>query len=72
MLSCVQLFAALWTIACQAPLSLEFSKQEYWSDLPLPTPGDLPDPGIKPVSLASLALVDRFFTQGHLGSPVEP
>ena len=62
MLSRVQLFAALWTVACQAPLFLEFSKQEYWSELPLPTPGNLPDPGIKPISLASLALVDRFFT----------
>ena len=41
-----------WTIACQAPLSMEFSRQEYWSGLPFPTPGDLPDPGIKPRSLA--------------------
>ena len=62
MLSCVQLFAALWTVACQAPLSLEFSKQEYWSELPLPTPGDLPDPGIKPPSLVSPALAGGFFT----------
>ena len=37
-----------WTIACQAPLSMEFSRQEYWSGLPFPSPGDLPDPGIKP------------------------
>ena len=37
-----------WTIACQAPLSMEFSKQEYWSGLPFSSPGDLPDPGIKP------------------------
>ena len=43
-LSCVQLFAALWTIDCQALLSMEFSRQEYWSGLPVPTPGDLPDP----------------------------
>ena len=49
-LSCIQLFATPWTIACQAPLSLEFSKQEYWSGLPFPSPGDLPDPGIKPGS----------------------
>ena len=37
-----------WTIACLAPLSMEFSRQEYWSGLPFPSPGDLPDPGIKP------------------------
>ena len=51
-----------WNIARQAPLSVEFSRQEYWSSLPFPTPGDLPDPGIEPQSLASLALADRFFT----------
>ena len=39
-----------WTVACQAPLSMEFSRQEYWSGLPLPSPGDLPDPGIEPWS----------------------
>ena len=62
MLSRVQLFAALWTVACQAPLFLEFSKQEYWSELPLPTPGNLPDPGIKPESLMCPALAGEFFT----------
>ena len=41
-----------WTVACQAPLSTEFSRQEYWSGLPFPSPGDLPDPGIKPGSPA--------------------
>jgi len=41
-----------WTGACQAPLSVEFSRQEYWSGLPFPSPGDLPDPGIKSGSLA--------------------
>ena len=46
------LFATPWTIACQAPLSMGFSSQEYWSGLPCPPPGDLPDPGIKPVSPA--------------------
>ena len=45
-------FAIPWTIACQAPLSMEFSRQEYWSGLPFSPPGDLPDPGIKPRSLA--------------------
>ena len=51
---------ASWTVAHQAPLSMEFSRQEYWSRLPFPTPGDLPDPGIEPESLASPA--GRFFT----------
>ena len=46
------LFATPWTIACQAPLSMEFSRQEYWSGLPFPTPGDLPNPGIEPRSPA--------------------
>ena len=41
-------FATLWTVSPQAPLSMEFSQQEYWSGLPCPPPGDLPDPGIKP------------------------
>ena len=47
-LSHVQLFATLWTIAHQAPLSMGFPRQEYWSGLPFPSPGDLPHPGIKP------------------------
>ena len=46
-LSCVRLFATPWTVAYKAPLSMEFSRQEYWSGLPLPSPGDLLDPGIK-------------------------
>ena len=45
-----------WTVACQAPLSMGFSSPEYWSGLPCPPPGDLPDPGIKPTSLKSPAL----------------
>ena len=48
--------------ACQAPLSMEFSRQEYWSGLPCPPPGDLPDPGIEPMSLMSPALAGRFLT----------
>ena len=52
MLSCVRLFATPWTVACQAPLSMGFSRQEYWSRLPCPPPGDLPNPGIKPRSPA--------------------
>ena len=58
----VQLFATLWTIAPQAPLSMGFSRQEYWSGLPFPLPGDLPDPGIELVSLMSPALAGGFFT----------
>ena len=50
MLSHVPLFAIPWTVDCQVPLSIEFSRQEYWSVLPFPTPGDLPDLGIKPRS----------------------
>ena len=64
-LSCyshVQLFATLWTVACQARLSMEFSRQEYWSGLPFPSPGDLPDPGMEPASLMSPALTGGFFT----------
>ena len=55
-LSCIQLFAAPWTTAHQVPLSMQFSRQEYWSGLPFPTPGDLPDPGIEPTSPVSPAL----------------
>ena len=51
-LSRVQLFATLWTVACQAPLSMGFSRQECWSRLPFPSPGDLRDPGIEPRSPA--------------------
>ena len=58
----VWLFAIPWTVACQAPLSVGFSQQEYWSGLPCPTLGDLLDPGIKPTSLTSPALEDRFLT----------
>ena len=49
-LSHVRLFATLWTVAYQAPPSMGFSRQEYWSGLPFPSPGDLPDPGIEPWS----------------------
>ena len=51
-----------WTIGCQAPLFMEFSRQEYWSLLPFPTPGYLPNAGIKPSSLACSALAGRLFT----------
>ena len=58
----VQLFVTPWTVACQAPLSMGFSKQEYWSGLPCPPPGDLPNPGTEPESLMSPALAGGFFT----------
>ena len=58
----VQLCAILWTIACQAPLSMGFSRQEYCSGLPCPSPGDLPDPETEPASLTSPALAGGFFT----------
>ena len=54
-------FATPWTVSHQVPLSMGFSRQEYWSGLPLPTPGDLPDPGIKPTSLVSPALAGSVF-----------
>ena len=60
--SCIQLCETLWTVAPQAPLSMGFSRQEYWSGLPCPPPGDLPDPGIKPTSVPSPALAGGFFT----------
>ena len=60
-LGCIQLFVTLWTVAYQVPLSMEFSRQEYWSRLPFPIPGYLPHPRIKPKSLVSSALAGRFF-----------
>ena len=57
-------FVSSWTIAWQAPLSMGFSKQEYWGGLPHPPPGNLSDPGFQPASLVSLALAGRFFTTG--------
>ena len=59
-------FATSWTITHQAPLSMGFPRQEYWSGLPFPSPGDLPDPGIEP---ASPALADGFFTTDPSGKP---
>ena len=55
-LSRVQLFVTPWTVAHQALLSMGFPRQDYWSELPFPSPGELPDPGIKPKSPASPAL----------------
>ena len=61
-LQCVPLFVTPWTVAHQVPLSMGFSRQEYWSGLPCPPPGDLPNPGIKPVSLMSPMLTGSIFT----------
>ena len=64
-LSCfsrVQLFVTLWTVACQAPQFMGFSRQEYWSQLPYPSPRDLSRSGIEPSSFKSPALADGFFT----------
>ena len=69
-LSHVQLFAIVWTVARQAPLFTEFSRQEYWSRLLFPTTGDLPDSETEPTSLVSPALAGRFFTTELPGKPV--
>ena len=65
----VQLFVTAWTVAHQAPLSMEFSRQEHWSGLPFPSLGDLPDPGIEPTSPA---LAGRFFTTEPPGEALTP
>ena len=68
LLSRVQLFLQLpWTVAFQAPLSMGFPRQEYWSELPLPAPGDLSNPGIES---AFPALASRFFTTVPPGKPI--
>ena len=63
----VQLFATLWTVARQVPHSMEFSRQEYWSGLPFPPPGDIPSPGIEHMSLVSPALADNSLLRVPLG-----
>ena len=68
LLSRVWLFATPWTVVYKAPLSMEFSRQEYWSGLPFPSPGDLPDPGIEPGLLHCRQTLYRL---GHQGSPGE-
>ena len=69
LLSHVWVFATLWIVACQVPLSMGFSRQEYWSGLPFPFPGDLPDPVIETVSPASPVLAGEFFTTEPSGKP---
>ena len=70
--SCVQFFVTPWTVARQALWCMGFSRQEYWNGLPCPPLGNLPDPGIKPVSLMSPALADRFFTTEPPGTTPTP
>ena len=67
-ISRVQLFVTLWTVAHQAPLSMGFSRQEYWSGLPFPPPGDLPDPGIEPTLPVAPALQADSLPLSHQGS----
>ena len=70
--SCVQLFATLWTVALQTPRSMGFSRQEYWSGLPCPPPGNLSNPGIKPrTHISCVSYIGRqvLYHQHHLGSP---
>ena len=62
-------FVTLQTVTCWASLSMGFPRQEYWSELPFSTPGDLPNPGIEPTSLMSLPLAGRFFTTAPSGKP---
>ena len=69
MLSPVQLSVAPWTVGHQAPLSTEFSRQEYWSALPFPPPEDLPDPGAEPTSPAFPALLVHSLLMSHWGRP---
>ena len=72
-LSHIRLFATQWAIACQAPLSKEFSRQGYWSVLPFPSPGDLPGSEIQPVALRSAALAGRFLANSAIWeAPVRP
>ena len=65
-LSRVWLFVIPWVVARQAPLPMGFSRQEYYSELPCPPSGDLPDPGIEPASPVALALASKFFTTGAI------
>ena len=72
LLSHVLLFLTSWTVAHQAPLSMGFSRQEYWDGLPFPSPGDLPNPKIKPASPRSLALQANSLQTKPPGKPSQP
>ena len=67
--SCVCLFVTPWTVDCQALLSMGFSRQEYWSGLPFPSPGDLPNPGS---NVGLLQCRQTLYHLSHQGSPVKP
>ena len=69
--SFVLLFVTLWTVAHQASLPMGYSRQEYWNGVSFPSPGDLPDPGIKPVSPAAPALQADSLLLSNRGSPIE-
>ena len=69
LLSCVQLFVIPWAVACQAPLSMGFSRQEYSREVLFPPTGDLPDPGMGPASFVSPAMAGGFFTTGITWEP---
>ena len=71
-LSHVRLFATLWTVACQTPLSIGFFSQEYWSGLLFPPPGDFPDLGVEPTSPESPALQEDSLSAKPLGKPIFP
>ena len=66
----VRLFVTPWIVACQAPLSMGFFRQEYWSELPFLSPGDLLDPGIEPASLMSPISAGGFFIIASPGKPL--
>ena len=66
----VWFFATPWTVACQAPLSMEFSRQGYWSGLPFPSPGDLPHPGTEPISPTSPHWQANSLPLSHVGNPI--
>ena len=68
-LSCVRLFATPWIVTHQVPLSMGIFRQEYWSGVPLPFPGYLPNPGMESMSLVSPALAGGFFTNVPPGNP---
>ena len=67
----VQHFVTLWTAACHAPLSMRFSRQEYWDGMPCPSPGDLTDPGIEPTYPLAPALQADSLPVGHQGTPTK-
>ena len=71
-ISRVQLFVIPWTVGCQAPLAMRFSRQEYWSRLPFPPPGYLPNPGSNPCLLYFLYWQEDSLPMGKLVKPVEP